>query len=665
MANRNEREVGIRLSVKDSDVAKRALNAFGAEGQATLKKIEQATTPANKGLLNLSNLIHRGRQASNEFASEATRSFLAPVAAITSAVGVITLLTNAIERVRKIADQGDLAERIGVDISTLQGLQATVRESGDDVETLNSSLETFATNLGKAVQEGGPLKEVFDLNGAKISGDTLTDLKTFADLVKNTSNEQDRLRLVTLGVGKAGKEMVELLSGGAAGIARAADEMERLGGGLTDEDVQQAAEMTKQLAEVGVKLDGARDRFSMLIAPAVLVALDELNTDLEKTSQLLTDIQNGNWDKVFSSLISFKYDPEQTLWARIGKLINGAQSTGPKFGNLGGDPGLPDPRNPLVVTVNGGTQEGSTSRSTFDFRSFFGNSAGSGATKLPSAGDAEAAAAAKRIQDVTDALKLQLSQLGMTNREVEISNQLSRAKVDASTAEGKAIADLTGELYDQQQALDAVNEATSYVASSLENVFEQMIDGGSSASEIILDLAKSLAKAVLQANLLGEGSLAGLFGTKSDTSGETGGLLGSLVSGVMSLFQQNALGGVYSGAGISAYSGTVVSKPTVFPFANGIGLMGEAGEEGILPLKRTKSGALGVQTSGGSEQSASPQMKVDVHNYGDASVDVRQNGQSLEVIIDKTVSKLGGKPGSSTSRMLAARGATRKLTRRG
>lgn len=61
---------------------------------------------------------------------------------------------------------------------------------------------------------------------------------------------------------------------------------------------------------------------------------------------------------------------------------------------------------------------------------------------------------------------------------------------------------------------------------------------------------------------------------------------------------KNANGGVYSGAGISAYSGSVVSQPTVFPFARGVGLMGEAGPEAILPLTRI-NGKLGVQAQGG------------------------------------------------------------------
>ena len=47
-----------------------------------------------------------------------------------------------------------------------------------------------------------------------------------------------------------------------------------------------------------------------------------------------------------------------------------------------------------------------------------------------------------------------------------------------------------------------------------------------------------------------------------------------------------------------AYGG-IVDRPTVFPMANGAGLMGEAGPEAIMPLRRTSSGALGVSVMGG------------------------------------------------------------------
>ena len=62
-----------------------------------------------------------------------------------------------------------------------------------------------------------------------------------------------------------------------------------------------------------------------------------------------------------------------------------------------------------------------------------------------------------------------------------------------------------------------------------------------------------------------------------------------------------AKGGVVdAGNKISKFAyGGIVSKPTIFPMANGMGLMGEAGPEAIMPLKRGSNGKLGVQSSGG------------------------------------------------------------------
>ena len=60
-------------------------------------------------------------------------------------------------------------------------------------------------------------------------------------------------------------------------------------------------------------------------------------------------------------------------------------------------------------------------------------------------------------------------------------------------------------------------------------------------------------------------------------------------------------GGVVSGGEqVKKYAyGGIVSRPTVFPMKNGMGLMGEAGAEAIMPLKRGSNGKLGVQASGG------------------------------------------------------------------
>ncbi|CAM3938802.1 phage tail tape measure protein [Xenorhabdus thuongxuanensis] len=56
----------------------------------------------------------------------------------------------------------------------------------------------------------------------------------------------------------------------------------------------------------------------------------------------------------------------------------------------------------------------------------------------------------------------------------------------------------------------------------------------------------------------------------------------------------NAKGNVYTSPSLSAYSGQIVNRPTMFAFAHGAGVMGEAGPEGIFPLRRGADGKLGV-----------------------------------------------------------------------
>ena len=73
-----------------------------------------------------------------------------------------------------------------------------------------------------------------------------------------------------------------------------------------------------------------------------------------------------------------------------------------------------------------------------------------------------------------------------------------------------------------------------------------------------------------------------------------------LFSAIFPNIKLNEMGNVYAKNKIVPYKyGGVVDKPTLFPMANGMGLMSEAGAEAIMPLKRGKDGKLGVQASGG------------------------------------------------------------------
>jgi len=127
-----------------------------------------------------------------------------------------------------------------------------------------------------------------------------------------------------------------------------------------------------------------------------------------------------------------------------------------------------------------------------------------------------------------------------------------------------------------------------------------------------------------------EDALFRAFSGAGAGSGGGGGLFGGLTSALGGLFGMGstfARGGAFGQAGeITAFasggviSGGVVSRPTVFPFARGIGLMGEAGPEAILPLRRGRGGRLGVEMNGEGAGSTSPAMSTKIINVLDPSV---------------------------------------------
>lgn len=99
-------------------------------------------------------------------------------------------------------------------------------------------------------------------------------------------------------------------------------------------------------------------------------------------------------------------------------------------------------------------------------------------------------------------------------------------------------------------------------------------------------------------------------------------------------FGVNAKGGVYQSPSLHAYANSVVSSPTVFAFAKGVGLMGEAGPEAIMPLKRTPSGSLGVVAMGGAGgNSLSVSMPLSVQ------IDARTDQAQVYELVQRAVAQ--------------------------
>lgn len=173
-------------------------------------------------------------------------------------------------------------------------------------------------------------------------------------------------------------------------------------------------------------------------------------------------------------------------------------------------------------------------------------------------------------------------------REAQVATRGENATLFQGFSSGLAdMVDETGTAYSQMKDL------TGFTFSAMtDTMSEFFMTGKLGAKEMVTSILAELVKLATSQAFI---SIIKAFGF----GGGTGGLMGSLFGAIA-----NANGGAYSGGNLSMYSGQVVTQPTYFnygvkAFANGAGLMGEAGPEAIMPLKRGPDGKLGVASSGG------------------------------------------------------------------
>jgi len=181
------------------------------------------------------------------------------------------------------------------------------------------------------------------------------------------------------------------------------------------------------------------------------------------------------------------------------------------------------------------------------------------------------------------------------------------------------------------------------------------LDFKSLVDQMIVDLIRFELRAQMSSLYKGLGGLSGIL------SIFTGGGAGTLnvEQAAARGYTGMAKGGVYD-AGLQTYAkggmftNSVVNQPTLFKFAQGTGLMGEAGPEAIMPLKRDSNGNLGVRSDSGGTK-----VDVVVNNYSSEkattteTVDSKGN-RKIEVIVGDMVADQLSRTGSASQQALTS-----------
>ena len=241
-----------------------------------------------------------------------------------------------------------------------------------------------------------------------------------------------------------------------------------------------------------------------------------------------------------------------------------------------------------------------------------------------------------KIDEMTTSITAQSAALDATNKQ----------KLNAIDLNEKLGSKMTGFSKIVEGSFQSMADALAEFARTGKLDFKALVD------QMLVDLIRFELRAQMSSMYAGFGGLSGIV--NSVMAPDAKAVLNPYFTATPS-----AKGSVYD-TGLKTFAkggmftNSVVNQPTLFKFAQGTGLMGEAGPEAIMPLKRDSNGNLGVRGPGGGGN-----VDVVVNNYGNEKATTKETTDSrgnrrIEVIVGDMVASELSRPGSSVQQSLSS-----------
>lgn len=279
------------------------------------------------------------------------------------------------------------------------------------------------------------------------------------------------------------------------------------------------------------------------------------------------------------------------------------------------------------------------------------------------------------------AKKEQIDQKEAADREkaIEAEQKASDERLRASTywldGAARALDDYAA------QASDAASSVESMFTNAFSGIEDALVDfvmtGKLSFSDLVNSMISDIVRLSIQQSITAPLASALASGMSSVFGGWAGTGTGSYSSADGSMTSTfatyNRLGNAFGHDGIhpfakgGAFTNRIYNQPTPFMFGSGgaFGVMGEAGDEAVMPLTRTSSGELGVKSSG-----SSPVINVTINNQASgatgrvaSSSPNGSGGMDLTVIIEQIDGAIASGIGTGRSATASALEGTYGLNR--
>lgn len=241
-------------------------------------------------------------------------------------------------------------------------------------------------------------------------------------------------------------------------------------------------------------------------------------------------------------------------------------------------------------------------------------------------------------------------------KNIEITPELEARIASASEAFAQQTAKIEQQrekIEQQREAWRGTQDAVRFAGQSFTSFISDVVSGGRNASEAMMNLLKRLADVALQAVILGDGPLAGMFGTRGQ-NGNVGGLFG-------------AIGSLFLPPGGAATAGPMNLIPSFDVGAwnirnDGLAMIHKG--ETVLPVADAE------RFRSGRNDNKAPEVKININTPPGTSARTERRedsngGFSIDVFIEQVESAIAGNVGSGRGSLAPAFEASYGMSRRG
>ena len=564
---------------------------------------------------------------------------------LAGALGVMAFGTM----VKDVINLGDelfkMSQKTGVSVEALSTFRMAGKLADVSLEDLAKALVKFDVSISKATTGSKEVAGAFAAIGISVA--TLKGLKPedamlrVADAFAKVPDGADKTRVAVELFGKAGAGMIPLLNMGS-------DAIEAFGVKMTTDFASRAEAFNDQLTMMGTKVKA----FAIQAAQSMLPVLQELGTEILKLVDTKPDMIGffdaiGEGARLLTLGVVSLYQGLATLVdmaitaARQGaSLLTGdlaaAASLGEQFADRAKARLDETARMAAALTKNslifgegtvGEIKARRDSSTAIPSRTTTGRIDSS---TMDRSKDTEAEREKRRLENAIKQYEAETGKIRAETAALGESAMMRKEILALQDLEAKGIkvgTDAYNKLKENRlEALRTQYDAERTFQVGMKQGFNDYIENATNAGKAMKDALSHAFKGAEDA--LVSFVMTGKLEFKS--------FITSILSDIARMIIQQTImapivaslkammfsanGNVFSGGTVQAFAtGGVVSGPTMFPMRNGgVGVMGEAGPEAIMPLQRDSSGRLGVKSAGGSGGGTSVVVNVDAR--GDSNV---------------------------------------------